>query len=65
MSKFLLDDKDFESTKVGVPKSEKSFEIHKADKDEYILLEHHGDNVGEIYSFTKSELKMLWKMLTI
>ncbi len=61
--KFAID-KDFESIRVGVPKSPKSFELLKIDKNEYVLLEHIGDSVGDIYSFTKEELKSLWIALT-
>lgn len=63
MSKFALN-KDFESIRTNIPKSAKSFEINKFGKDEYALLEHVGDSVGEIYTFTKEELKALWIMLT-
>jgi hypothetical protein len=63
MSKFALN-KDFESIRTNVPKTAKSFEISKFGKDEYMLLEHSGDSVGEIYTFTKEELKAIWIMLT-
>jgi hypothetical protein len=63
MSKFALD-KNFESIRAGVPGSPRSFELLKASKDEYILLEHVGNQVAEICSFTKSELKSIWIMLT-
>jgi len=62
--KFLLNDKDFDSFKATIPQTDKTFEILKLDKDEYCLLEHIGDNVGEISTFTKKELYVLWNMLT-
>jgi len=64
MSKFSLHDRDFDSVKAEIPKSKKVFEIIKLDKDEYCLLEHIGDSVGEIATFTKTELLVLWQMLT-
>jgi len=63
-SKFALDDKDFESFKADVPGTNKTLEILKFDKDEYCVLEHVGDNVGEIATLTKKELKVLWMMLS-
>jgi hypothetical protein len=63
MSKFALN-KDFESIRVNIPKAAKSFEINKIGKDEYALLEHAGDSVGEIYTFTKEELRSIWIMLS-
>ena len=65
MSKFALNDKDFDTVKAGIPKSEKVFELLKLDKDEYCLFEHIGDSVGEIATFTKTELWVIWQMLTI
>jgi len=62
--KFLLNDKDFDSFKADIPNTGKTFEILKLDKDEYCLLEHIGDSVGEIATFTKKELLVLWNMLT-
>lgn len=62
--KFALNDKDIDSIKGGVLKSKKTLEIIKFDDDEYILLEHDGDSVGEIASFTYQEMKTLWMMLS-
>ena len=62
--KFLLNDKDFDSFKADIPQTGKTLEILKLDKDEYCLLEHIGDNVGEIATFTKKELRVLWQMLS-
>jgi hypothetical protein len=63
MTRFAIS-KDFESLIFGMPKSEKTFELVKIDKDEYALLEHKGNNVNEIYTFTKEELRTLWLALT-
>ena len=65
MSNFLLHDKNFESTKADIPGTNRVYELLNMGKDEYCLLEHEGDSVGEIASFTKKELFVLWKMLTI
>lgn len=62
MSKFALC-KNFESAKANAPGSKTTFELLKTHEDEYTLLEHVGDHVGEIYSFTKSELRAIWEML--
>ncbi len=64
MTKFALNNKDIDSIKGGIAKSNKSFEIIKFSDDEYILLEHIGDSVGEIASFTFQEMKTLWMMLS-
>lgn len=62
--KFALT-KDFESIISGTLKDNSHLELTKFSNDEYILLEHKGDLVEEIYTFTKEELKALWMMLTI
>ena len=62
--RFALNNKDFDSAHTGTLKSGKSLELTKTGKDEYLLLEHIGDNVGEIYTFTKQELLALWAILT-
>lgn len=64
MTKFALNNKDVDSIKGGIPKSKKSFEIIKFSDDEYILLEHVGDSVGEIATFTYQEFKTIWMMLS-
>ena len=64
MTKFALNNPDVDSIKADIPKSKKSFEIVKFNDDEYILLEHVGDSVGEIASFTYNEMKTLWMMLS-
>ena len=63
MSKFAID-KNFDSIRSGLLKSKKNFELTQFGDDEYTLLEHMGDSVGEIATFTKEELKTLWIMLT-
>jgi len=63
--KFALSDKDFASIKFGTPKIKKYFELTKFGKDEYTLLEHNGDNVYELCTFTKDELKRLWIALSL
>jgi hypothetical protein len=63
MTKFILNDKDFESIK-SIDFKGKYFELTKFGKDEYILFEHIGDSVGDIYTFTKKELFALWGMLS-
>lgn len=62
--RFALNNKDIDSIKGGVLKSNKTLEIIKFSDDEYILLEHVGDSVGEIASFTYQEMKTLWMMLS-
>jgi len=64
MSKFILDDKDFDSVKGSISNSKKTFEIISLDKDECCLLEHVGDSVGELLTLTKKEWKLLKRMLT-
>jgi hypothetical protein len=64
MTKFALNNKDIDSIKGAIPKSKKWFEIVKFSDDEYILLEHLGDNVGEIATFTYNEMKTIWMMLS-
>ncbi len=56
--------KDFDSSMARIGKSDKHFEIVRFE-DEYTLLEHHGDSVGEIYTFTKEELRTLWAMMSV
>ena len=64
MTKFALNNKDIDSIKGCIAKSDKTFELIKFNDDEYILLEHNGDSVGEIASFTFQEMKTLWMMLS-
>jgi len=64
MTKFALNNKDIDSIKGSIAKSKKTFELIKFSDDEYILLEHIGDNVGEIATFTYNEMKTLWMMLS-
>lgn len=61
--KFALT-KDFESSNGKVQKSDKSLELIKLTKDEYLLLEHIGDLVSEIATLSKEELRTLWIILT-
>jgi hypothetical protein len=56
--------KDFDSSKGDVGKTGKSLELLKTDKDEYSLLEHHGDNVEGLVTLTKEELHTLWRMMS-
>lgn len=55
--------KDFDSSSGRIGKTDKRLELIRFE-DEYTLLEHIGDNVGEIYTFTKEELRTLWMMLS-
>lgn len=55
--------KDFDSSMARIGKTNKFFEIVRFE-DEFTLLEHIGDNVGEIYTFTKEELRTLWIMMS-
>lgn len=55
--------KDFDSSSGRIGKTDKSLELVRFE-DEYTLLEHYGDNVGEIYTFTKEELRTLWIMMS-
>ena len=64
MTRFVLSDKDFESCKMKIGKSEKCLELFKHTKDEYVILEHRGDSVYERGDYTKEELKTIWLMLT-
>lgn len=61
--KFALN-KNLESIFSAPLKGGKVFELQKFGKDEYILFEHLGVNSGEIYTFTKEELRAIWMMLT-
>ena len=65
MTKFALNDKDFDSAKAQVPGTNKVLELLKLGKDEYVLLEHIGNSVGELVSLTKEEFKTLWILLTV
>lgn len=56
--------KDFDSSMARIGKTDKRFELVRFE-DEYTLLEHYGDNVGEIYTFTKEELRTLWAMMSV
>ena len=62
--KFILDNKDFDSVKADAPKPDTSFEIRKIGKDDYALFYNTRDNIFECWTFTKSELKVIWKMLS-
>ena len=64
MMKFALSDKDFESCRAQVAKSEQYLEILKLTNDEYMIFDHRGDSVTERGDFTKEELKTIWRMLT-
>jgi len=62
--KFILDNKDFDSVRADAPKPGTSFEIKKIGKDDYPLFYHTSDSVFECWTFTKSEFKVVWKMLS-
>jgi hypothetical protein len=64
MTKFGID-KDFDSAKGDIGKTGRTLELLKTDKDEYSLMEHHGDNVEGLTTFTYEELKTLWRMITV
>jgi hypothetical protein len=64
MIKFALDNKDFDSCRADVPKTKITLEIMKTDKDDYTIFIHEGDFVAEMGVYTKSELKIIWEMLT-
>jgi len=55
--------KDFDSSSGRIGKTDKRLELVRFE-DEYTLLEHIGDGVGEIYTFTKEELRTLWVMMS-
>lgn len=63
---FALDDKDFSKILAEIKKDGKRMKILELRqfKDEYILLEHVGDSVGELVSLTKEEWKAIWRMLS-
>ena len=63
--KFLLRDKDFDSIRVDIPNTNRSFELLKTEKDGYTLFEHCGDNVDAITTHNRLEWDLIWKMLTI
>ena len=62
MSKFALT-RDVDSIK-SPQKKGRYLEIIDA-KDEYILLEHIGDHVGELASLSKEDWRTVWQMLTL
>ncbi len=64
MSTFILDQKEFESIKAEVPKSDVILEIKRIDKTLYSIFYHYKDSVFESGTFTKPELKVLWQMLS-
>jgi hypothetical protein len=57
--------KDFDNSSGQVGKTAKRLELLKTDKDEYSLMEHNGNIVEGLTTFTKEELKTLWKMMSI
>jgi len=63
MAKFALD-RNFESIRSNVPGAKNSLELSRFGKDEYNLFVHLGDTVTELGTFTKSELRTIWEMLT-
>lgn len=65
MSKFLLSDRDFESIKSQIRNTTRTLEIMKIDNDDYGVFEHDGNHVYERGNYTKTELRVLWQMLTI
>lgn len=65
MKRFTLDDKDFDSCKADVPKTGTTLEIMKTGTDEYTVFTHQGDHVTELGVYTKQEMKILWRMLSI
>lgn len=62
--KFALEDKTFDGFKVKIPDTNIQFELKAFGADQFILFERVDENVVEIYTFTKQELKMIWLMLT-
>jgi len=65
MSKFILDNnKDFESVKAKVPLTQVTLELRKIDKTYYSIFYHADDIVTECGTFTKQELKTVWKMMS-
>ena len=64
MAKFALNNKDFDSAKAQVPNTNKVLELLKQGKDEYVLLEHVGNSVGELMTLNKDEFKTLCILLT-
>jgi len=64
MSKFLLSDKDFESIKARVGKTDRMLEIRKINKNDYCILEYLDNHVFEMGVYTKKEFETIWQMLT-
>ena len=64
MGKFLLSDRDFESVKARIGNTDRTLEIRKLDKKDYVVLEYIGDCVFESGVYTKEILETLWQMLT-
>jgi hypothetical protein len=62
--KFVFDDKDFDFVRANVPGQKNELEIRKTDKKYYSIFEYSEKSVFEQGTFTKAELKILWKMLT-
>ena len=63
--KFILDNKDFDSSKADVPGQKTSLEIVKLNTKTYAIFEHSGDAVGEVGCFNKEELRTIWLMLCV
>ena len=63
MSKFALS-KRVDSIKSRIIGSKKWFEMIDISNGEFTLLEHVGDNVGEVVTMTKEEWRTLWVMLS-
>lgn len=62
--KFIFDDPDMEFVKADVPGDKTTLEVTKIEKDMFAIYYHSGDNVYDCATFSKKELKVLWKMLS-
>ena len=62
--RFAFDNPDMDFAKAKVPYSDVIFEIIKTEKDAYSIFTLAGDTANEVATFTKEELKTLWKMLS-
>jgi len=64
--RFILNEKDFESIKSNIPGTQYWIEITKISEVDYSVFIHRAN--GSVYengTYTKEELKTIWKMLSV
>lgn len=62
--RFAFDNPDMNFVKADIEKNKSSLEVHKIEEDTYSVFSYHNDSPFERGTFSKKELKLLWRMLT-